>query len=285
MEPRIRPLAAAVLGTSLLLAWACAGAPEPVERPSANDPLGPGVHDVELGSDRHGETRTARVIWPRGEVRGALWIFHGGRDTGIDEMAQSWRDHRDRGWVLVFPQGQRQRPEEGVWFTPVGGTSPHIDPLLRLHDRLEASGVRTHVATGFSSGAHMTWRLACEQSERFDAFVPVAHYLRTDVSEACRPDEMRPILLIGMVDDPTAPYEGRDGPDGGRHNLGAKASLERMARVAGCTGGPEATPVKGGEHQRWSGCPLEHLRLERGGHRWPRRGADVVIDFAERLTR
>ena len=100
------------------MTWACAGGPGA----ATVDPLGPGVHDVELGVDRHGEARTARVIWPRGEVRGALWIFHGGRNQGLDEMAQRWRDHRDRGWVLVFPQGQRQRPDEGAWFTPVGGT-------------------------------------------------------------------------------------------------------------------------------------------------------------------
>ncbi len=270
----------------LSLALACAGpTSKPLRTPGPVAPLGQGVHDLELGVDPTGESRTARVIWPKGPIHGAIWVFHGGRNTTIDELAPAWRDHRERGFVLVFPQGQRSRPDEGAWFTAPGEDSVHVAPLLRLHDRLTHSGVKKHLATGFSSGGHMTWRLACEQPERFEAFVPIGSFLLADVAERCWPDPVRPLLLVAMADDPVSPYAGKPTPEGRPHSLGADASLERMAALATCSGAAASDPVQGGAHLRWPGCELEHVRLERGGHRWPHRGADLVIDFFDRVVR
>lgn len=263
----------------LLLLLACGAL-----RTGPVSPPEPGLHTVEAGVDARGEARIAQIVVPDGRIRGAIWVFHGGRDTTAAQIMGPWRGREDDGWLLVFPEGQRREPTQGAWYTE-DDEPLHVDVIARLHDQIsERYGVVRHLATGFSSGAHMTWQLACHAPDRFDAFVPVSHYLLEATAARCAPDPVRPLLLIGSVDDPRAPYGGRAAPDGSPHNLGARASLERWSALAGCHGKATVRPFPKGEQRSWPGCGLEHIQLQGVGHTWPDRPdvTGMVVDFFER---
>jgi polyhydroxybutyrate depolymerase len=125
-------------------------------------------------------------------------------------------------------------------------------------------------ATGFSNGAAMVYRLACERENQFAAIAPVSDGMMTSVAERCRTGRPISILIMHGTNDPIVSYEPsvrdplrlwttRDGctappelenlPDLDG-NDGARAHVERHA---GCKDGSEVTLYA----------------IEGGGHTWP----------------
>jgi polyhydroxybutyrate depolymerase len=58
-------------------------------------------------------------------------------------------------------------------------------------------------ATGFSNGAAMVFRLACETADLFAAFAPVAGSVALP---SCTPSRPRPVQVINNVSDPVVPF-------------------------------------------------------------------------------
>ena len=129
--------------------------------------------------------------------------------------------------------------------------------------------------TGMSNGAMMSYRLACDLSDRIVAIAPVAGDLP---AVACRPGRPISVLAINGTSDPLVPYDGGVAGRGGTV-LSSPASADFFARADGCSDAiasdePDLDRDDGvRSHDRRYRCPaklgVELVTLEGGGHTWP----------------
>ncbi len=145
-------------------------------------------------------------------------VLHGGggsaenarRQTGMDEVADK------SGFIAVYPEGTSAPliDKMRTWNTGpccgyaarkkingVAFISGVIDELIKLY-KIDTNRV---YATGHSNGAMMSYRLACELSQRIAAIAPNAGQRLMD---ECKPERPVPVLHIHGTKDPCAPFEG-----------------------------------------------------------------------------
>ncbi len=113
-------------------------------------------------------------------------------------------------------------------------------------------------ATGFSNGAAMVFRLACEASDLFAAFAPVAGGLAVD----CSPERSRPILVVNGREDPIVPFAV------------GEAGFGRFRILNGCSDDFATTaPAPTATCQTALGCrdeaATELCAIDGIGHMWP----------------
>ena len=147
--------------------------------------------------------------------------------------------------------------------------------------------------TGFSNGAAMSHRLACEAAERITAVAPVGGANQFAGASACNPSRATPILHIHGEADPCWPYAGglgqcaADQMNSGPYvsvdesTVGSGAYTGWVGRL-GCTSTPTQTPV--GRHPRdiYSGCrdgaTVSRVRVLSAGHTWPGGNQYLSVD-------
>jgi polyhydroxybutyrate depolymerase len=137
-------------------------------------------------------------------------------------------------------------------------------------------------ATGISNGGAMSFRLACEMSDKIAAIAPVAAGNQFMINGGCAPARPVPLLQIHGDADYTWPYEG------GYSDLGTPGymisvydSILKSLEVNGCAYGTGKTrwlkdKVNDGTHVRYfenANCDgnseVIHYFISNGGHKWP----------------
>lgn len=253
---------------------------------SAGDPAeGTGVVGEWVRSNYR--IRTYALIKPvtyDGTVPAPLLIlFHGAGDTGAQfRLRIGLYGSADTaglaGLILVYPDGVN-----GSW--AVGCDCTDADKLgiddvrfvRTLIDQL-SSGLaidanRIFVA-GYSEGAMLAHRLACELSDRLAGAASVAATMVQRVADRCRPQRAIPFVFFQGTADPLFPWEGGGGW------LSVPATIGKWTALDGCTG----QPVLGTEPDREndgtlvrteryaacsSGAEVILYAVEGGGHTWP----------------
>lgn len=140
--------------------------------------------------------------------------FHGGGSTAEQFRSQSGLQDYTREHILVYPQGWGRT--WNAWTCCGRAVADNVDDvkfvraiLLDL-DRLHAEVDRHRVyATGFSNGASLVYRLACEASDIITAVAPHSG-ARLDTAN-CRPLRPVPIMHVHGLVDERAPIEGGPG--------------------------------------------------------------------------
>lgn len=178
-------------------------------------------------------------------------------------------DLADRnGFILVMVQGL-----SNSWN---GGICCGVSQILKLDDvalvRAILAEVETHLnvdrsriyAAGFSNGAFLANRLACEASDIFAAIISGAGGIMLRPVEKCKPAQKVAVLEVHGTTDSFVPY-----------SIGKK-SASYWANVNGCSATASASsfPASGGDTQcvSYEGCPAEgqvtFCTVKRGGHCW-----------------
>lgn len=111
-----------------------------------------------------------------------------------DAVEKNWNDGRD----LEDYRSQRENIDD------VGFISALIDALSNQY---AVDRNRVYV-TGASNGAMMSFRLACELTDKITAIAPVIGSLGENVSKTCAPSRPIPVLIIGGTGDPLMPWNG-----------------------------------------------------------------------------
>ena len=226
-----------------------------------------------------GSHRRFAVAGPPSDMRprGIFVALHGGgrhrtgrefaRDVGLFDRASA------RGWVVVAPDAL------GGQFH-AGDCCGSRDKQGRTDDlRFISSAVRYArkrfratrgpvVATGFSTGGFMAYRLAC-QTRLVSAIAVVAGLEVT--GEPCLPRRPVSVLQVQALDDGRVPYDGRFGLGGLGERRGVLALTQFWARRGGC-----ARPVSSDEGEvrtrRAVGCRrgirVASVTTRTGGHAW-----------------
>jgi polyhydroxybutyrate depolymerase len=272
------------------------GDPEPGGNPY--DPPGPGAMPTRCQGPApalrerlavptsDGRTRYFEVRVPRSEKGGLLPLIlnlHG-------FMSNPWQQEflsdmtalsEKRGFIVAYPQGSGEGPDPYSWNATVccpPAVDRNIDDvgfIRLLLDRLEQSQCvdrRRIYATGLSNGGFMSYRLACELSDRIAAIAPVAGQSTTS---PCTPRRSVPVMHFHGTMDLLVPYLG-----GAPFNLpnlrfpSVEQSVSGWARRNGCGTGRRLT--RSGPDFRCEsyddckdGGDVVVCAVLGGGHSWP----------------
>ena len=149
-----------------------------------------------------------------------VMVFHGGGGNAENTRKQSGMNEKadQEGFIVIYPQGtgkERLGKMQGTWNSgAIGGGEAYkenIDDvgfINRMLDQLEEkySIDRDRIySTGISMGGMISYRLACESSERIAAIAPVSTAL---VTEPCVPVRPVPVLHFQGMADKVIPYQG-----------------------------------------------------------------------------
>jgi polyhydroxybutyrate depolymerase len=137
-----------------------------------------------------------------------------------------------------------------------------------------------------SNGAIMSYRLACELTEKITAIAPVAGNMPQKLYPSCSPSRPISVLAINNVNDPLMPFAGGNitGPFGWKKLgkvLSADESVRFWARHNNCSLSPvityepdkdktDDTRVRKEDYNNGkAGTEAILYAIEGGGHTWP----------------
>jgi polyhydroxybutyrate depolymerase len=275
------------------------GGPGSASKPTASSPTAgaPVTHSTAAVSDEtlvtpDGRTRSYRVVVPasvRADRAAPLVLaLHGGigsgpqfeSTSGFDDLAAA------HGFVVVYPDGieigGRGILASGhVWnggrccSTAARENVDDVGFLRAVIDRVEADraiDVRRVYAVGHSNGAIMSYRLACELSDRIAAIGIQAGAIEID---RCAPAHPVSVLAIHGTADTNIPIDGGKGTGiSGATFSSPTDAAATFARLDGCGASETRTdPDNNDVHvETWSGCghgtEVEFVRVTGATHAW-----------------
>lgn len=240
-----------------------------------------------------------------------IFTFHGGggNRASIAEMTCPSKDESDpgclsvmarsAGFAVVRGDGTGSRPLRNLRTWNAGGgrdgyacangpaCKADVDDVRYFDDLfaevaalIPVDETRVHV-TGFSNGAAMTHRIACERPDRVASFVAVGgENQHAAVGGAC--PGMVSMMQVHGTDDPCWGYtqDGRACLDADRDGVkvGAQESIDGWRARNGCHGEgtsielPDQDPADGTRVTRVvydCARAVELVRVDGGGHTWP----------------
>ena len=264
-----------------------AEAPAPAPAPAVPEVerLAPGTYQHEINME--GQVRKWTTVVPPGVDAAApnalMVVLHGVggrgvdmRSFGFDPLAASPRV------VMAYPDALG-----GAWNDGRPGADPMIpgvaiDDVRFLRLMIEATAVRTGTApgrvavVGFSNGAVMAGRVACELADTIAAVALVAGSGWQGFEQSCRPAKPVAVMTVAGSSDPIVPYTGGKVADWGAKKRGFVAPVEDFfrfwVRENGCattdtSGGTTPVSESKGVDCR-TGSSVVRYRVNSGGHEW-----------------
>lgn len=267
---------------ALTLVGGCAGPePDPIDDGKSQSPLPPDPN--RLVPTKSQEAAAAPLIaarpydttipadysdkktWP------LLVLLHGYSASGAAQelLFGLGREASRLGYLFALPDGTVDTDGKRFWNATdaccdLGKTGvddvAYIDALITdMAARYSVDKKRVFLV-GHSNGGFMSYRMACDRSERIAAFVSLAGANFADTTR-CKPSEPVAALQVHGDMDTAVPYQG--GTNGMRTVPSAQQSVAFFAQLGGCSTTPVAgsdidvdDDLKGNETKvlRWEGC-------------------------------
>lgn len=209
--------------------------------------------------------------------------MHGGFGSGIQLEGQSLLTEKaeQEAFIVVYPDGVASTIGIRTWnagwccgyavnnnIDDVGFIDALIDTLMAEY----AIATTRIYATGMSNGGFMSYRLACELSERIAAIAPVSASMSM---VDCAPARSMPVIALHSYQDESVPYLGGIGTGVSSHYNSPLDSVQNaFAAHANCTvhndtllDNAEMTVIS------WHECDCAQevitYMTHDGGHSWP----------------
>ena len=278
-----------MLTTIFLLAglFACAPAPAPTsvptEAPVSTVPPAPTIAplDIQRTLTIDGMERTYSIHIPAGltgqQSAPLVFVFHGYQEngaqirryTGFDALADA------NGFIVVYPDGSGS---SGSLSWNASGCCGYAlqndidDPafvraIIADVETLANVDAKRIYATGFSNGALLSYRLACEISDTFAAVAPVGGVL---MYVPCKPQEPVSVMHVHGAKDAVVPLEG----GGSAIQFPPVAeSLAAWTKLDGCNGEKQVEKDGVLEHTTFGECKpgisVQLYVVDGTSHSWP----------------
>jgi len=261
-----------------------------------------GNYEFSLMHD--GLKRTYTVHVPpsyTGEMPTALVLnFHGGTgNAGAAKRSSAMNEKSDTaGFIVVYPEGTGSKlfgKILGLWNAGrcCGSVAEHrdnVDDVGFIEKMLDAMEEEFSInesmiySTGLSNGALISYRLACEMSDRIAAIAPIG---AQDSYDNCNPERPVPVIHFHGTADRCARYGGGDpcGAGCAAEAMGQERGegwacssvpdyIDEWRALNGCTGDGEVIYEKGeAKCVSYSGCDegaeVVLCTIGDGGHTWP----------------
>lgn len=195
---------------------------------------------------------------------------------GFDKLAAP------AGYIVAYPDAFG-----GSWNDGRPGMEPlvgsPVDDVAFLRELIsrsvaEAGADPTRVAiAGFSNGALMASRAACDMTDQLASVVLVSGAGPRDMTQRCKPSRPLPIMVVFGTADTVVPYEGGQVANSGGKPRGQVAPVREMLDiwrgVNGCINS-ESVPIAASSPAviavRGTGCRADvvHFKVTGGGHDW-----------------
>jgi polyhydroxybutyrate depolymerase len=229
-----------------------------------------------------GAKREWRLFVPErydGSGKHALVLdFHGtggtpegqAKNSALTELAA------EKGFLVVNPAGAYRRTPEGglTWNVDIDAKGVDDVKFVRaLIDQLKARysiDPKRIYSTGFSGGARISSRLACDLSDVIAAIGAVGGIRFPD---SCTPEHPVAILAIHSVDDDVNHFVHRsDSP--AYWPVGVSEAVASWARYNQCAAAPTQNRISAEitkiSHEKCrAGSEIVFYKLQHGGHTWP----------------
>lgn len=203
-------------------------------------------------------------------------VLHGLTQTAQGIMAFSNFNEvaAEQGFVAVYPNGVGTSWNVGFAGGSIADDVGFLDALI---DAVRASyliDTERIYACGMSNGGFMSYRLACELSERIAAIASVTGTMSTSNFNACQPSRAVPTLQIHGTSDIVVNYDGSVGIKSvedvldywiGHNNCAATPTVEMLPDLVAEGSTVERYTYAGGNQ----GAEVMHLKVISGGHTWP----------------
>lgn len=234
----------------------------------------------------NGETRVYRLYLPEAYDGAESWplVFnlHGYGSNAVQQefYAQMLPVADTAHFLVCHPDGLDNQWNVGFGTSDTDDTgflNALIDTLLANYN---VDSKRVY-SCGMSNGGFMSYKLACELTDRIAAIASVTGSMVEDELLNCQPSRKIPIMQVHGTEDPVVFYEGSG------FNLGIEAVLDFWIDFNGCsqpadtTAVPDTSPIDGCTADRiWynnceEGTEVLFYKVYGGGHTWP--GADIPI--------
>jgi polyhydroxybutyrate depolymerase len=219
-----------------------------------------------------------------------LVLFYHGGGGGMKQAAAdyNWIEKSEQaGFIVVFMQGTSRHNTSLLNTWNAGeccayARDNNIDDVQYTKDVLAAIVTTVTIdtekifATGFSNGAMMSHRLACEMSDTFAAIGAVSG---TDNTQSCEPTVPISIMHIHAKNDDAAKYDGgsgrtfEDNPERDTDFTSVRTTIDRWLNRNGImSDATRVLEVPGAVCDRYTDentVMVELCALDEGGHTWP----------------
>jgi polyhydroxybutyrate depolymerase len=121
------------------------------------------------------------------------------------------------GFIVVYPNALHATWNSGIYDSPQAPPNPNVNDVgfidalidtLSAHYSIDLDRV---YSSGFSNGGFMSFRLACELSNRIAAIGSVAGVISHSIASGCDAEHKTPVIMIHGTQDTTVPYRGAQG--------------------------------------------------------------------------
>lgn len=218
--------------------------------------------------------------------------MHGGFGSGpqLEDQSQLSTKADTAGFIIVYPEGVKSTLGIRTWnaggccgyavdnnINDVGFLTALIDTLIANYS-IDTSRV---YATGMSNGAFMSYRLACEISNKIAAIAPVAGTMNVGL---CNPVRAVPVIHFHSYLDTNVPYQGGIGNGASDHYNPPLDSVLNVWSLYNQCAQINDTIHNDTDytHINWNSCACgNELNLyitHDGGHSWPGGTASMVGD-------
>lgn len=244
-----------------------------------------------------GKTRTYLLHVPHSHNKAKpaplVLVFHGAggnssqmvRLTGFNELADK------HGFVVAYLDGYKGNWNDGRGIQAWPAQRENIDDVSFVAALIEHLVKTLNVdrrrvyATGISNGGLISWRLACELSDKLAAVAPVARTLTGKMAAGCKPARPISVLMMMGVADPLVPWSGGEQEMGRGVKvkvLSAPETVAHWVKANDCAAKPTTTelpdkdPADGTRVRRevYGRCKgsteVVLYAIDGGGHTWPR---------------
>lgn len=207
-----------------------------------------------------------------------LLHYNGGNAESMALLTEVQELVRDYGIWVMLPQvadgNWHDDPKEVTTVDDVGYLASLIDSTVAAY----AVDARRVYMSGFSDGAMMTLRFACERSDKIAAATAVSGVMLKNLVAVCAsPARAVPMALVNGTADTVVKYS----PGAFAISISVADSAKHWARINGCGAAPvvstlpDLAPKDGTTVQlsAWLGCAtgnaVELYTINNGGHTWP----------------
>lgn len=243
--------------------------------------------DLQLTLEHDGITRDYRLHLPPQYTDGAslplVLNLHGNTSDAIQqELYTQFVPVADQeGFIVCHPDGLDSPSGTGNTWNVSFPSSPNTDDAGFLNALIDQLYLDYNIdltrvySTGMSNGGYMSYKLACEITDRIAAIASVTGSMVPTEFNNCSPSRTIPVMQIHGTADAVVPYAGAN------WSVGIEEVVNWWVAHNGCSDSPVVTDIPDtnttdgstAELYEYTSCndgtKVEFYKITNGGHTWP----------------